>query len=154
MNKQAFLKKLKYKLRKLKKEEREKYVEYYDEMISDIMESGISEEEAIARQGSIEQIADDILANTNAENIREKDWKGITLIVASVIMLVCSGISLLIKAQFQMNMNAAVGIIGGADGPTSILVASNTGTPWGMYIAAIIVVVATVVYFIKKHKKQ
>ena len=36
MSKQEFLKKLKYELRKLKKEERNKYIEYYDEIISDI----------------------------------------------------------------------------------------------------------------------
>lgn len=62
MNKQAFFKQVKYKLRRLKKEERKRYVEYYNEMISDVMESGVSEEEAIAKQGSVEQIAEDILA--------------------------------------------------------------------------------------------
>ena len=61
MSKQEFLKKLKKELRKLKKEERNKYIEYYDEIISDIMEHGVSEEEAIARQGSIEKIVGDIL---------------------------------------------------------------------------------------------
>ena len=49
MSKQEFLKKLKHELRKLKKEERNKYIEYYDEIISDIVERGVSEEEAIAR---------------------------------------------------------------------------------------------------------
>ena len=101
MNKQAFLKKLKYKLRELKK----------------------------------------------------KDWKGIALTVASAIMIICSGIPLLLKAQFQMNMSTAVGIIGGADGPTSIFVAGDMGTPWELYIATIIVVMATVVYFVKKYKE-
>ena len=53
-NKQYMIQ-LKYELRKLKKEERNKYIEYYDEIISDIVERGASEEEAIAKQGNIEK---------------------------------------------------------------------------------------------------
>ena len=154
MSKQEFLKKLENKLRKLKKEEREKYVEYYDEIISDVMEKGISEEEAIAKQGSIEQIAEEILANTNPENIQNKDWRGIVLVIVSIIMVACCMIPLALGKQFQMQMNASVGIIGGADGPTSIFVAGKMGVPWGIYVATIIVLVVTVAYFAKKYKKK
>jgi len=47
MKKEQFIKNLRYSLRKLKKDEREKY----EEIISDMIENGVSEEEAVAHQG-------------------------------------------------------------------------------------------------------
>ena len=46
MKKEQFIKNLRYSLRKLKKDEREKYLAYYEEIISDMIENGVSEEEA------------------------------------------------------------------------------------------------------------
>ena len=51
MKKEQFIKNLRYGLRKLKKDEREKYLAYYEEIISDMIENGVSEEEAVAHQG-------------------------------------------------------------------------------------------------------
>ena len=51
MDKNTFLKELRHKLKGLKKKEREKYIAYYEEMIADIMESGVTEEEAVNKQG-------------------------------------------------------------------------------------------------------
>lgn len=153
MNKQEFLTGLKHKLKKLKKEERNKYIEYYDEIISDIVESGVSEEEAIKRQGSIEQIAGHILSNTNPVYLKNRDWRGIILVVVSVILLAVCIIPAFLQWQFETSMSTAVGIIGGADGPTSIFVAGKLGTPWGLYIATAVVVITTIVYFVKKRRK-
>lgn len=36
---------------KIKKDEREKYLAYYEEIISDMIENGVSEEEAVVHQG-------------------------------------------------------------------------------------------------------
>ena len=47
MKKEQFIKNLRYSLRKLKKDEREKYLAYYEEIISDMIENGVSEEEAV-----------------------------------------------------------------------------------------------------------
>lgn len=87
MNKQEFLKKLRHELQKLEKDERNKYIEYYDEIISDIMECGVLEEEAIAKQGNVEKIARDILANTNPANLKNRDWRGFALVIVSIILL-------------------------------------------------------------------
>lgn len=156
MNKQDFLKCLKRKLKGLKKEECKKYIEYYDEMISDIVESGVSEEEAIARQGSIEQIVEEIFANINPTSLKRTDWRGLVLAVVSVILLLCCVISFCLPTQFHMswNMNSSVGIIGGADGPTSIFLAGKIGQPWGLYAATAIVIGVTGIYFIKKYRKR
>ena len=153
MNKQDFLKKLNRRLKCLKKAERKKYIEYYEEMISDIVESGGTEEEAIARQGNPEQIAREILSNSNPEYQKNRDWRGIALLISSVILLLASIVSAFILWGFKNKVTASIGIIGGADGPTSIFIAGNLGTPWGIYFATAVVVVVTIIYFIKKHKK-
>lgn len=153
MNKKEFLKKLKHELRKLKKEERNKYIEYYDEIISDIVERGVSEEEAIAKQGDVEKIAQDILANANPGVLRNKDWRGIALITASLILLLSNFVPFLLQNLFKISMNTSIEVIGGADGPTSIFVAGRIGTPWGVYFATTVVVITTIVYFIKKCRK-
>ena len=152
MNKQEFLNTLNRHLKKLKKGERQKYLDYYEEIISDIMESGISEAEAIKKQGSIEQLAHEILANASPESLKKRDIRGICLIAASLFLLICSFLSIFITIQMKQ-LSTAISIIGGADGPTSIFVAGKIGTPWGLYIAAAVVVIVTVIYFVKKHRK-
>lgn len=153
MTKQEFLKKLKSKLKGLNRVERDKYIEYYDEVISDIVESGFSEEEAIEKQGSVDQVAEEILANVNPAGLRQKDGKGTALIIVSTCMVFVSLIALISEITFKMQFNTAVGIIGGADGPTSIFVAAKTGYSWGLYIVTVIVVIFTVVYHNKKRNK-
>ncbi len=153
MNKQEFLKKLKYELRKLKKDERKKYIDYYDEIILDIMDKGVSEEEAIKRQGNVAEIAKEILSSTNPSSLILREWRGITLSVISVFMLLICIIPTIMKSQFYFQMNSSMGIIGGADGPTSVFIAGKVGTPWGLYIATAVVVVVTIIYWVRKYKR-
>ena len=152
MDKQRFLKELRHRLKRLKRKERDKYVAYYEEIIADIMENGVSENEAVKRQGSPKEIAEEIMANTNPVNLRYHDWRGVCLTVVSVFLLLCCIIPKLFQFGAQVRWNASVGIIGGADGPTSILVAAKIGTPWGLYIATVIVLVVTVIYFVNKYR--
>lgn len=56
MKKEQFLKQLRYSLRKFSNEEVEKVISYYDEIISDKMEYGQSEEEIIRNLGEIKDI--------------------------------------------------------------------------------------------------
>ena len=63
MTKQELIFKLTEKLNGLPWEEVERSMEYYNEMIDDRMEEGMSEAEAIAALGSVDEIAAQILAN-------------------------------------------------------------------------------------------
>ena len=154
MNKNTFLKELRRRLKRLKKKEYEKYIAYYEEMIADIMESGVTEEEAVKRQGNPKEIAAEILANTNPANLKNRDWRGICLLAVSIFLLVCCILPRLLFFGAQMKMNASVGIIGGADGPTSVFVVAKIGEPWGLYIITGAVVVATIIYFVKKYRSR
>ena len=154
MDKNTFLKELRHRLKGLKKKEREKYIAYYEEMIADIVESGVTEEETVKRQGSPREIAAEILANTNPANLKNRDWRGICLTAVSVFLLFCCILPRLLFFGTQRMMNASVGIIGGADGPTSVFVAAKVGEPWGLYIATGVVVTVTVTYLVRKNRKR
>ena len=62
MNKSEFLHILRSCLGQLTAEEREQNIAYYEELFSDMLEEGMSEEEAAAHLGDPEQIAWEILA--------------------------------------------------------------------------------------------
>lgn len=61
MNKQEFLSKLLKRLKRLPREEVAERIGFYGEMIDDRMEEGVSEEDAVAEIGSVEEIAEQIL---------------------------------------------------------------------------------------------
>ena len=63
MNKFDFLTHLRAKLWSIPKEDVERSVGFYSEMIDDRMEDGLSEEEAVAAIGNVDEIAKSILAN-------------------------------------------------------------------------------------------
>ena len=62
MNKTDFLAALEKQLKKLKKADRSRYLDYYSEMIDDYTEDGCTEQEAIRRIGTPGDIAHEILA--------------------------------------------------------------------------------------------
>lgn len=62
MNTQQFIEKLEARLRSIPKQEAKERISFYLEMIDDRIEEGLSEEEAVAGVGSIEDIAEQILS--------------------------------------------------------------------------------------------
>ena len=62
MNKQEYLGALDYALAQMPPEEREKHLAYYDELICDMCEDGMSEEEATSRLGDPNAVAQELLA--------------------------------------------------------------------------------------------
>ena len=67
MTKIQFLLELREKLTSIPQEEMEAYLSFYAEMIEDRMEEGVSEGEAVASVGTVEEIAAQILAENAAE---------------------------------------------------------------------------------------
>lgn len=159
MNKPAFLKNLKKHLKKLKNSEIQKNINYYDELLSDMMENGAPEAEAVEKIGSPKSIAQEILQNAAPEDFKPRDTVGTVLIVISallvaVILLSELSLSLLPLTFHTSSSSTAVSIIGGADGPTSIFLAGKVGTPTSLYAAAATVITMTVIYKLIRHFKQ
>ena len=96
MTKLEFLKALENRLSGLPKEDIEKSVDYYREIIDDRIEDGVSEEEAVAAVGTLDEIASNILTETPLPKlIREKVapkralrvWEIVLIILGSPIWL-------------------------------------------------------------------
>ena len=96
MNKQEFLSKLKNSLSRLPKKEVDERIEFYSEMIDDRVEDGLSEEQAIANLGSVEQVATQIVSEIPLSKIvteriklkkKMKAWEIVFLVVGSPIWL-------------------------------------------------------------------
>lgn len=92
MTKIEFLEALKLRIQEYPAEETRKSVEYYEEMIDDRMEDGMSEAEAIASLGSVEQIAEQIkcelpIATLVKQKTMEKT-KGKKMPVWAIVLLI------------------------------------------------------------------
>lgn len=64
MTKAVFLRELEDRLHQLPANEVQRRKAYYEELIADMMEDGISEEDAVAKLGDLSEIVDEILKDT------------------------------------------------------------------------------------------
>lgn len=151
MNKQTFLKSLKKQLKFLKSAELQKNISYYEEMIADMVENGLTEEAAIDKIGTPETIAREIRTNTAPENLKQKDIPGAVLITLSILALAAALYSWI---RARLMMNTAISIIGGADGPTSIFIAGKVGASPHMCAVAGVLILITILYFIIRRRKK
>ena len=91
MNKVEFLKELENGLSGLPKAEVNEYLGFYSEMIDDYIEDGFSEQEAVAAAGSVEKIAEDIIADTPITKLVKEKIKPKKKLGALAITLIALG---------------------------------------------------------------
>lgn len=116
MNKTDFLAALKKQLKKLKKTDRDRFLDYYSEMIDDYAEDGCTEQEAIRRIGTPGDIAREILAEQKdspetAPSSSKKIITTVLLIIGSPLW--ASVLLLLVALALTLAMAAAALIIAG-----------------------------------------
>ena len=103
MNKETFLAELRNALRGFPEEDIEERVAFYSEMIADRMEEGLTEEEAIAQTGAIQNIVSQTIADTplhklvkeNARTRKPMSAGEIVLLVVGSPLWLALGIALL-----------------------------------------------------------
>ena len=92
MKARRFLKELSRRLAPMPKAERERTVSFYQELIEDYMEEGMTEEQAVAKLGSTEQVANGVLEEyyekvsqaTIKQGKKQKlPWAAILLVILS-----------------------------------------------------------------------
>ena len=71
MSRDAFIGELRHRMAGLPQEAVDRTVEYYSELIADSMEDGLSEEEAVARLGSLDEIVANVVKDTPLPQIIE-----------------------------------------------------------------------------------
>lgn len=147
MTKKKFIRQLSKALGKLKAEERDRYLAYYDEVISDLMESGSDESSACGQQGSVEEIATNIYENAGQDMFKKRDWLELILLFSGAIL---AAVSLVFLFHAQ-----GIGVLSfvNVDGPTSVFVAGKIGDAIVLYIVTLVVIIAGLVYnCVRKHK--
>ncbi len=96
MNKQEFIANLRESLRGLPRQDVEEHLSFYSEMIDDRTEEGLSEEDAVAQIGSVDAIAQEILAEIPLSRIAKerikpkkqlRAWEIVLLVLGSPIWL-------------------------------------------------------------------
>lgn len=88
MSKTAFTDELYHLLKTLPKAERQQYIDYYEEMIDDRMEDGLSEEDAVTALGNAADIAAQILGEVQTKPARKiRVWEIVLIVLGSPIWL-------------------------------------------------------------------
>ncbi len=102
MTKLEFLNSLKNRIHSLPVDDLQKSLDYYSELIDDYIEDGVSEEEAVASLGNIEDIVSQIIADTPLPKlVKAKVKPNRTLKVWEIILIVLGSpvwLSILITA--------------------------------------------------------
>lgn len=88
MYKQDFFNEIKNRLKDFNNEETKKLLEYYDELINDYMDAGLSEEEAIAKLGNVEKIINDIKTDLVIERSKRKNTNSLKNFI--IILSICT----------------------------------------------------------------
>lgn len=146
MNKAKFLKRLNRQLYRLQRSERKRYLADYEEMLLELMENGMTEDEAILKLGDVKQIAREIL-NSSEGKFAWIDGKGKGLIVISFLLTVAAFVHYIGLKGFALHLN-------GGDGPTSVFLAGKFSARTEIYVLAGIFVGVTAIYlFWKKRAK-
>lgn len=147
MNKEQFLIELGAALSGLPDEDIEKSLEYYSEMIDDRIEEGISEEEAVADLGSIEEIRAQIIKDTPLAKIvkgRVKPkrsltgleitliivgfpiWLPLALAAASVILSLYIALWSIIISLYAVEVSLMASSFGGVVASMALLIFGHT----------------------------
>ena len=91
MNKCEFLTRLALELKGLPREDTERWMEYYKEMLDDRIEDGMSEEEAVASLGKPDKIVKEILVQTSFTKLIKNKLKPSRKLQVWEIVLICLG---------------------------------------------------------------
>jgi len=140
MRKEEFLKALKKKLAGLPKQEVEERIGFYAEMIDDRIDEGLSEENAVAEIGSVDEIASQIIADIPLTAIAKERIKPKRRLEVWEIVLLVLGVP--IWLSIAISLFAVVISVGGAM-LLSVLVAA-----WAIFAALVAVAVGGIFFAI------
>lgn len=96
MSKEEFLSAIEVRISALPQTDIRRFIDYYGEMIDDYMEDGLSEEEAVFKMGTVDEIVSQILMDTPIQTLVQADaqpararkvWEIILLILGAPIWL-------------------------------------------------------------------
>lgn len=116
MDKNTFLTTLQKRLKGLPEEDLQRTLEYYREMIEDRMEEGLTEEEAVAEIGSVEELAEPLLPKVSRRKM--KAWEIVLLILGfpvwfPLLAAAAAVVISIIASIYAVDVSLAAGCLGG-----------------------------------------
>lgn len=92
-------------------------------------ESGQTDEEIFSELGSAKEVAAELNEQMKDYTYVKSPWRWLCLVCAVIsgAIVLYGGLTQLLARLLTFSLNASVGIIGGADGPTAIFVTTATG---------------------------
>jgi uncharacterized membrane protein len=146
MNKENFLNGLREKLSGLPQEDIEERIAFYNEMINDRMEDGLSEEEAIEAIGSVDSVVEQIMSEIPLSTLVKKKvtpkrklkaweilllilgapvWIPLVISVGAVMFSVYAVVWALVICLYAVDITSAAGLFVGLAGIVAYLRAGN-----------------------------
>lgn len=147
MTRDKFLKGLNRELRGIVKQERKKYISDYEELIADMMEGGMTETEAVEKQGDYKAIAAEILNSVDDSKRVKRDVPGIIIHAVAILLSVLSLVCIVLFPGI-----ATVGIVDGS-GSSAIFFAGKMTEPVVLYIVTAVCILIDIVYAAIRKKK-
>ena len=120
-------------------------------------EAGKTEEEIFAELGTAANVAEELNEQMKEFTYVKSPWRWSCLVVAilSAISLIWKGIMGVFVYTIAHNESASIGIIGGADGPTAIFVATSPASiGYTIVTPLILLIVGVVGFYFLGHKKR
>ncbi len=126
MNKAQFLGEIKRRLRHLSEDDIKPSLDYYEEMIDDYIENGMSPEEAVAEMGTVDEAVAHILSEMSGEELKDRRplcaREIVILVFASPFILIFASVALtliisvwaVILSLYAADLSFAVAAIAGA----------------------------------------
>ena len=169
MNKQTFLKTLRMKLSYLSSDEINERLAFYEEMIDDRIEEGMTEEEATAAVGSVDKIAEQIMTETPLTKIVAKKvkpqkqlavwaivllvlgapvWIPLVLSLAATLFSIYIAIWCVLIGLFAFNFGLAVGAVVAIPCAIHFFVVGNAGAGLFMIGAGFILAALAILMFL------
>ncbi len=119
-------------------------------------EAGKMDEEIFAELGAAANVAAELNEQMKEFTYVKSPWRWVCLVVAILcaIGLVWKGIIGLFVYTLTRGESASIGIIGGADGPTAIFVATNPATIGPIIVPLILLILGLVGFYLLGHRKK
>ncbi|MGN0390650.1 MAG: DUF3887 domain-containing protein [Wujia sp.] len=147
MTRDKFLKGLNHELRGIVKQERKKYISDYEELIADMMEGGMTEIEAVEKQGDYKAIAAEILNSVDDSKRVKRDVPGLIIHAVAILLSVLSFVCIVLFPGI-----ATVGIVDGS-GSSAVFFAGKMTEPIVLYIVTAVCILIDIVYAASRKKK-
>lgn len=119
-------------------------------------EAGKTDEEIFAELGLAANVAAELNEQMKEFTYVKSPWRWVCLVVAVLcaIGLIWKGIIGLFVYTLTRGESASIGIIGGADGPTAIFVATNPATIGSIIVPLILLILGLAGFYILGHRKK